>query len=176
MNVCALAGRMMTTTTAWRAVGGATLDEDAPECAWGRRGRQRQTRHREAWLSRQPTPVQQETRGVARGAARVAESTSAMTLIPSCSQCKCSTSTAAAVCVRSGDGGPSRCSRMFKSQWLPWVASWALHLARAAAAQGATLSMIVEILLPDAEDIKVQSEAECVRAAGPQSRAAGGRM
>ncbi len=65
---------------------------------------------------------------------------------------------------------------MPRSQWLPWVVSWALDLARVAAAEGATLSTIVEILQPDAEATKVPSEAECVVVAGHQSRAAEARM
>ena len=65
---------------------------------------------------------------------------------------------------------------MPRPQWLPWVASWALDLARAAAAEGATRNTIAENLLPDVEDTKVQSEAECVVVAGPQSRAAEARM
>ena len=57
--------------------------------------------------------------------------------------------------------------------WSPWVASWVLDLARAAAAaEGETRRNIIESQLPGAEDIRVLSVAECVLVVGLQPLAA----
>ena len=198
LNFLSLARRMKMkkTTIKWRAVGGATLDEDALGCAWGHRGRHSRRRpdphkrkrrgphrrRRRRWRP-QPTHVQRDREGVAHGAARVADSTSARTQIPSPNQCKCLAGMAAVARVRRTyrvEGGSRRStsprlggSLLPRLPWSPWVASWVLDLAHAAAAaEGETRNIIVESLLPGAEDIRVLSVAECVLVVGLQPLAA----
>ena len=186
---------MKKTTTKWRAAGGATLDEDALGCAWGHRGRHSRRRpdphkrkrrgphrrRRRRWRP-QPTHVQRDREGVAHGAARVADSTSARTQIPSPNQCKSLAGMAAVARVRrtyrvEGASRRSTSPRLGESlprwPWSPWVASWVLDLARAAAAaEGETRRNIIESQLPGAEDIRVLSVAECVLVVGLQPLAA----